>query len=164
MFCRHKSQSEIAAHKFFRFIKNFHFMHQEYIGEAKKYEKLQLHKPNLSWHSFNKFLVRLDQKPDSWQQRTLLFCTYLVDCIHKSTTLKTYISAIKAVLCNDDYYWDDGQVLLGSVTRACKLSNDVVKNRFPIQLSLLELLLFEINRFWGVCNYTLKLCSRLFYV
>ena len=36
--------------------------------------------------------------------------------------------------------------MLGSLTRACKLVNDRVRTRLPIQCGLLELLLFEIQR------------------
>ena len=47
---------------------------------------------------------------------------------------------------NDGYSWDDSKVLLSSLTRACKIVNDRVKTRLPIQCGLLELILFEIDR------------------
>ena len=30
------------------------------------------------WHQFNLFLIQLDQKPKSWENRTTLFIAYLV--------------------------------------------------------------------------------------
>ena len=86
--------------------------------------------------------------PDSWEQRTLLFCGHLVECGYKSAMLKSYVSAIKSILMSDDYAWDDTKILLGAVTRACKRNNDIVKTRLPIHISLLELMLFELERMW----------------
>ena len=40
------------------------------------------------------------------------------------------------------------KILLGAMTRACKRNNDVVKTRLPIHISLLELMLFELERMW----------------
>ena len=40
-------------------------------------------------------------------------------------------------------------MLLGSLTKACKLINDKVHTRLPIQCGLLELILFEIQRVYG---------------
>ena len=98
------------------------------------------------WRHFNSFLIKLDRKPEDWEQRTALFCAYLIDKGNKSTTLKSYVSAIKMILREDGYQWEDNKILLSSLTRACKLENDTVKCRFPIQRKLLELILFENQR------------------
>ena len=50
---------------------------------------------------------------------------------------------------DDGYPWDDQKVLLGSLTKACKIINDKVYTRLPIQCSLLEMILFEIHRIFG---------------
>ena len=64
----------------------------------------------------------------------------------QSQTIKSYISAIKGVLKNDNYDWDDSRILLSSLTRACRLENDKLRCRFPIQKGLFELILFELKR------------------
>ena len=88
--------------------------------------------------------------PKSWEDRTSLFVAYLVDAGFQSSSVKSYISAIKWTLINyADYDWQDNMVLLGSLTRACKLINDCVKTRLPITCSLLELILFEVGRQFG---------------
>ena len=66
----------------------------------------------------------------------------------KSTTVKSYVSAIKKLLIDDGYEWDDQKVLLGSLTKACKLINDKLHIRLPIQCGLLELILFEVHRIY----------------
>ena len=78
-----------------------------------------------------------------------MFCAYLIDRGHKSATTASYVSAIKAVLKDDGYDWCDGKILISALTRACKIQNDVVKRRLPIQKKLLEILLFEIKRING---------------
>ena len=98
------------------------------------------------WRQFNKFVTRLDVKPPSWEDRVTLFIGYKIDQGMKSTTVKSYVSAIKKTLVDDGYPWDDQRVLLLSLTKACKLVNDKVKTRLPIQCSLLEMILFELQR------------------
>ena len=98
------------------------------------------------WRNFNNFVVKLDKKPHTWEERICLFAAYLVDGGIQSSTLKSYYSAIKAVLRNDGYYVDDNKVLLTSLAKACRLVNDKVQMRLPISKPLLELLLFEVQR------------------
>ena len=98
------------------------------------------------WRHFNNFLIRTDTRPDSWEDRTVLFCAYLINQGNQSQTLKSYVSAIKAVLKDDGYLWKDDKILLSSLTKACKIQNDRVTYRFPINKNLLELLLFELKR------------------
>ena len=82
----------------------------------------------------------------------------------KSTTIKSYVSAIKKFLVDDGYPWDDQKVLLGSLTKACKIVNDKVHTRLPIQYGLLELILFEIKRTYQLKgqNYLLTMYQALF--
>ena len=91
--------------------------------------------------------------PQSWEQRTALFCAHLVDRGLKSTTLRSYVSAIKCILKDDKYKWVDGEVVLDSLIRACKLKNDIVTPRLPISKRLLELILFEIGRLFNQQPY-----------
>ena len=85
------------------------------------------------WHKFNNFVMKLDVKPKSWEQRTSLYCAQLVDKGVQSSTIKLYKSAIKCMLVLDNYQWDDNQVLLSVITGACKIINDHVRAQFPIQ-------------------------------
>ena len=98
------------------------------------------------WRQFNKFLIRLDRRPPSWEERTALFIAYSVDRGMKSATVRSYISAIKRTLIDDGYQWNQDKILLTSLTRACKVVNDTVHTRLPIQCGLLELILFGIQR------------------
>ena len=100
------------------------------------------------WHNFNDFLLKLDFMPASWENRTTLFIAYLVDNGYQSSTVKSYVSAIKKMVISDGYKWKDDEVLLSSLVRACKLKNDIMKIRLPIHCSLLEMILFEVQRFY----------------
>ena len=98
------------------------------------------------WRNFNSFLIRLDAMPSTWEHRIALYVAYLVDKGRQSATIKSYISAIKAILAYDNYEVGEQKLLLGSLTRSCRLKNDRIKNRLPIQKGLLEMILFEIER------------------
>ena len=103
------------------------------------------------WRHLNKFIINLDTRSHhlSWEEKTALFGAYLVDGGIQSSTLKSYFSAIKHVLKQDEYPWNENKVLLSSLVRGCKLQNDQVKIRLPIQKGLLELLLFEVERLYS---------------
>ena len=98
------------------------------------------------WRQFKKFVIRLDVKPKTWEDKVTLFVGYKIKQEMQSSTLKSYVSAIKKTLIEDGYDWDDKKILLGSLRKACKIVNDKVHVRLPIQCSLLEMLLFEIQR------------------
>ena len=52
------------------------------------------------WKNFNNFIIKLDIKPNNWEDRLVLYMAYLIQGNRKSTTICSYISAIKAVLFN----------------------------------------------------------------
>ena len=97
------------------------------------------------WNQFNCFMMRLDRKPDNWENRVALFCTFLIEKGTQSSTVKSYISAIKHILKADGYPWNENAVILNSLTKACRVINDKVYHRQPISKSLLEIMLFEIE-------------------
>ena len=100
------------------------------------------------WRKFNSFLIKLDRRPNTWEDRITLFGVYLITNGCQSSTLRSYYSAIKAILRSDDYEVDDKKVLLASLVKSCKLRNDHVRTRLPIQSKLLEILLFEVQQMY----------------
>ena len=74
----------------------------------------------------------------------MLFIGHLIEKKRQSTTIKCYISAIKAVLLDDEIVINPDTVLLTSLTRACRLQNDRVRTRLPIRQSMLEILVRNI--------------------
>ena len=101
------------------------------------------------WRHFNSFLVQLGSLPTKWEERLAIFCAHLIQNGTQSSTLKSYISAIKAVLRDDNYGWNNDLVLISSLTRACRQMNDIIRTRLPIQIKLLELIVFEIERYFN---------------
>ena len=115
------------------------------------------------WTKFNRFVIALDYRPRKWEDRTPMFCAYMVDSGYQSTTVKSYISAIKKFLIEDGYDWNDKIVLFNAITCSCKLLNDCVRTRLPIQIGLLELILFEVPRvFHGTQPYIVTLYRAVF--
>ena len=62
----------------------------------------------------------------------MLFIAQLIEEGMQSSTVKSYISAIKTTLITDGYTWDNSKILLSSLTRACKVVKDHVRTRLPI--------------------------------
>lgn len=93
------------------------------------------------WSLFNRFFIKLDVKPNKWEDRLALFITYLVETRKtQSSTARSYCSAIRTVLKMDDIEISDNSFLLSSLTRACKMKNDRLSVRLPIRKSLLNLI------------------------
>ena len=114
------------------------------------------------WRNFNKFLLHLEKVPRLWEQRTILFCAHLVDTGLQSSTIKSYISAIKGVLCDDDYQWSENQFVLHTLTKACKNVNDRVHIHRPIRKGVLEVILFELGRIFQDQIYLLVMYRAFF--
>ena len=82
----------------------------------------------------------------------------------QSQTVKSYISAIKFVLKSDKYQWNDNIVLFESLTQACKVVNDKVKCRLPIQINLLEMILFKLQRMFIKQPYLEAMYKAIFII
>ena len=89
------------------------------------------------WKIFSKFFIRLDVKPKSWEKRLVLFTGYLVDNKKQSSTIKSYLSAITAILEDEKIHLDEDKSLLSSLTRACRLKNDAFVRKLPISKGVL---------------------------
>ena len=100
------------------------------------------------WRKFNRFLVNLDRKPPTWEHRMCLYGAHLVEQGAQSATIKLYFSAIKKVLTYINYKVDDEKLLIHTLSQACRIINDRVRTRLPIYCSLMEMILFEVNRIY----------------
>ena len=137
--------------------------HIEQVIENLKFNQVRLSTRNMYlhvWKQFNSFLIKLDFRPKQWEDRLVLYLGHLVETGAKSSTLKSYISAVKNVVIADDYDWDDNKVVLSAIVRGCRIKNDVQKMRLPIHFGLFELLLFELDRYYGISQPYLQLLFR----
>ena len=136
-------------------------------------EKLRNKKHQLStkrnyhtiWKLFNKFIISLDFIPKSWEEKLSLYCGYLVDIKKvQSSTLRSYVSAIKQTLIIDGYRWDPEEFILSTFTKSCKMENDRVKTRLPIKKGLLELILYDLEITFNEQNYLEKAYKAIFII
>ena len=97
------------------------------------------------WTCFNRFFIKLDRKPDTWEDRLTLFIAYMVDKNRKSTTIRSYISAIKTTLRMHNIVIHEDTYLLSSLIRACKIQNDRVTTRLPIGKHMLHMILKDMR-------------------
>ena len=63
--------------------------------------------------------------------------------------MRSYLSAMKAVLAEDKIELDPDVFLLSALTRACKFKNDYVKTRLPIRKDLLVQILHKAEQIFG---------------
>ena len=104
------------------------------------------------WKLFNQFYIKLDRKPTNWDERLILFVGYLINTKKQSSTVRSYISAIRTVLQEHGIKLSTDQYLITSLTKACKLVNDQVRMRLPIKKSLLEVLLRKVDEMYKKKN------------
>ena len=116
------------------------------------------------WKIFSSFCLRLDNKPESWEDRIVLFIGYLIQNKKQSATVKSYLSAIRAVLQDDGIKLDENTFLVSSLTRACKYVNDTIQTRLPIQKELLRVILRHTENHFNKSNqpYLKSLYKALF--
>ena len=114
------------------------------------------------WRQFNSFVIKLDRKPEDWEDRVALFCAYLINKGRQSATIKSYVSAIKCILVTDGYNWSDSKILLTTLVRSCRLVNDTVQTRLPIRIGLLEIILREIECMFSTQYYLEMLYKNIF--
>ena len=77
---------------------------------------------------------------------------HLINEKRQSATIKSYISAIKAVLADNSIKINQDEFLLSSLTRACKIHNDRITTKFPIYRELMAIILAEIKKTYSACN------------
>ena len=118
------------------------------ILRMNKHRASTKHNYYIVWKIFNEFFIILDIKPDSWEKRLVLYVGFLISDKKKSTSIQSYISAIKLVLKDDGIQLNEDTYLLTSLMKACKYVNDKVFTRMPIQKSLVNLMLDETNNFF----------------
>ena len=80
----------------------------------------------------------------------------------QSATIKSYISAIKAVLREDGVKLEQDNYLLASLTKACKIKKDRLTIRFPIQKKVLRLLLNQADIMYHDQLYRKRLFRAMF--
>ena len=107
----------------------------------------------------------MDNKPTEWEDRIVLFAAFLIDNNLRSSTVKSYVSALKGILTEVEVEVQYDSFLLSLLTRACKLKNDVVITRLPIHKDLLHLLLNKIESYFADKNqHYLELLYKAIFV
>ena len=101
---------------------------------------------------FSKFYLKLDIKPKSLEQRIILFTGYLIDQKKKSSTVHSYVSAIKSTLQMEGFEINENQYLLSSLTKACHFKNDRATIKRPIQMKTLRILLRSTENYFLEMN------------
>ena len=104
------------------------------------------------WKNFNAFYIKLDKKPDTWEDKVILYIGYLIEQERSSQTLRSYLSAIRAVLIDDKYELKENKFLLSALTKACSRKCDKLITRMPIRKKMLQMILNSVIEHFKVEN------------
>ena len=113
------------------------------------------------WKNFNKFFIKLDVKP-AMEEALNLYVAFLIQNKKKSGTIRSYISAIKAILEVDGHPIKEDRATLNAMTRACRLQGTRKIIRFPIRKGLLYMMLKKIEELLDTQPYLEILYKALF--
>ena len=114
------------------------------------------------WKKFNMFVLQLDKMPKMWEQHVPLYGAFLVNRGIQSSTIRSYFSAIKKILTDVGYNYKQEEVMLNTLTKACRIINDKICTCLPINIKLLEILLFEIGHIFKSQFYLESLYKTIF--
>lgn len=117
------------------------------------------------WVAFNKFMQQFDVMPQTWEERLHIYAAHLVDNKKQSSTVRSYITAIRQILRIADIEIKEDKYLLSSLIKACKLKNDRLYIRMPIRKSLLIQLLKKVDEYYDRTKgqiYLAKLLKAMF--
>ena len=92
----------------------------------------------------------------------ILFIGHLISEGKKSTTIRSYVSAIKAILQVEGFKIQEDTYLLNALTKACKLHDDIVMTRLPIRLGMLRVILKIVGQEYDTQPYLRSLYQALF--
>ena len=77
--------------------------------------------------------------------RLTFYIGFLIKENKQSQTIKSYISAIRKILKENNIEINENKFLFSALTKACKLNNARVTTRLPIQKGMLKILLKEVH-------------------
>lgn len=113
------------------------------------------------WIAFNQFLQQFDVMPETWEDRLHIYAAHLVDNKKQSSTVRTYLTAIRQILRLADIEIQEDKYLLSSLIRACKIKNDLLYIRMPIQLPLLKALIRKTQEYYAEQKGQIYLATML---
>lgn len=116
------------------------------------------------WIAFNKFLIKFDRMPATWEDRIYIYIAHLVDNRKQPATIKTYLSAIRQIMLSDGVELHEDKHLLSSLLKTSKLKNKSLYIRLPIKFKLLKLILRTTDRIYSQKgqDYLRKLLKAMF--
>lgn len=104
-----------------------------------------------TWVRMNRFISGFDILPPMWEDRMEIWAAHLANNKKHSATVGSYMSAIRHVLATDGIIVSRKNFRLAMIIKTCKLHNDVLYIRLPLQKKLLNRMIQFINYHYE-CN------------
>lgn len=132
-----ENPDEYSLDQFHCIIKEIKFMRHRTSTRLKYHE---------IWTSFNKFLIKFDRMPATWEDRIYVYVAHLVDNKKSVNTVKSYLSAIRQILKSDGIDLQEDKNLFSSLLTTCKLRNKALHIRMPIRFKLLKAIIDHTDK------------------
>lgn len=125
---------------------NFKFSYELYKRIKEKIVQMHIKEStkksyHRTWVRMNRFISGFDRLPPTWEDRMEIWAAHLANHKKHSNTIASYMSAIRHVLATDGIFVSSSNFKLAMIIKVCRLHNDVLYIRLPIQIKLLNRML-----------------------
>lgn len=114
------------------------------------------------FNNFRDFLDLFRTLPDKWEEKMVLYATFLADNTYDESTINSYMSAIRFQLQQDGVRLEEDKILLESVIRSTRYKNKQKRQRLGISEHILHRLLDQVDNQFDQQPYLAALYKAMF--
>lgn len=112
--------------------------------------------------NFLDFLDLFNTLTDRWEEKMVLYATFLADNIYGEDTIRSYMSAIRYQLQQDGVHLNEDRILLESIVRSTRYKNRQKRQRLGISEYMLHKLLDQVDLSFSGQPYLTALYKAMF--
>lgn len=114
------------------------------------------------FENFLDFLGLFRSLPERWEEKMVLYATFLADNIYGEQTIRGYMSAIRHELLQDGHELDEDKFLLESIIRSTRYKNREKRERLGISQEMLHKILDQVDESYSTQPYLKALYKAMF--
>lgn len=130
--------------------------HQKGVSSPTKIGYHSIHR------NFLEFLELFNTLPERWEEKMVLYATFLADNVYGEDTIRSYMSAIRYRLQQDGVHLEEDKILLESVIRSTRYKNRQKRQRLGISEHMLHRLLDQVDLTFDTQPYLNALYKAMF--
>lgn len=114
------------------------------------------------FRNFLEFLDLFNTLPERWEEKMVLYASFLADNVYEEPTIRSYMSAIRYQLQQDGVRLDEDKILLESIIRSSRYKNKEKRQRLGISEQMLHRLLDQVEEQFNSQPYLVALYKAMF--